>query len=48
MIAKPSAEPAPRPPETTTFASASETPPAGCADAVDDATTRSASDERRA
>ena len=34
MMAKPSAEPTPRPPLTTTFASRSETPP-------DDSSTRS-------
>ena len=34
MIAKPSAEPTPRPPVTTTFASASETPPVAGGDAV--------------
>ena len=41
--AKPSAEPTPRPPVTTTFASASETPPAGGATRSRTRTTRSAS-----
>ena len=35
--AKPSAEPAPRPPETTTLASASETPPVDAPDPLHDA-----------
>ena len=46
MIAKPSAEPAPRPAETTTFASERETPPAGSTVCSTTLTARSLSDNR--
>ena len=47
MIAKPSAEPTPRPPLTTTFASASETPPPAAATRSSDAHAQVRVGERR-